>query len=167
MTKGFHAEIDGLAELIDVTDPKILSRPLRNFFNRSSETVKNNIKPLTPVDRGRLRSSMSHVVDSSSPPLWARIGTNVKYAKPVEFGTGKLSDAPDSSNRRYFPPPSALDVWAKRHGFTSGYQVAFAIWKRGGTAPRRMMRDGFDASVQKINSFLADAAREIGLEWKI
>lgn len=166
MTK-FNARVEGLPELIAVTDPKILNKPLRDFFNKSGETVKNNIKPLTPVDVNRLRGSMAHVVDKSSPPLWARIGTNVKYAKPVEFGTGILSDAPDSKGRRYFPPPSALEPWAQRHGFTSGFQVARIIFNRGGTPPRRMMRDGFDKSIQRINGLLSDAARQIGLEWEI
>lgn len=162
-----NARIEGLDELIAATDPKILSQPLRRFFDRSGETVKNEIKPLTPVDRGRLRSSMAHVVDPSNPPMWARIGTNVEYAKPVEFGTGILSDAPDSKRSRYFPPPAALDVWAKRHGLLSGFVAALAIFRRGGTKPKRMMRDGFDKSIQRINSHLADAAREIEQEWKV
>lgn len=40
---------------------------------------------LAPVDTGRLRNSISHVVDGNT----VYIGTNVEYAPYVELGTGK------------------------------------------------------------------------------
>lgn len=41
-------------------------------------------KEETPVDLGRLRNSMTHVVQGDS----AYVGTNVEYAPYVELGTG-------------------------------------------------------------------------------
>lgn len=44
----------------------------------------------TPVDTGRLRSSVSHAVSGDS----AYIGTNVEYAPYVEMGTVKMAPRP-------------------------------------------------------------------------
>lgn len=165
------AKVTGLDELIKRTSPDILKQPLRDFFNRAGEAVKNEAIPLTPVDRGRLRSDISHEVDSADLPLWAKIGTNVSYAKPVEFGTGLLSDAPDSKKRRYWPPWQALQPWARRHGFgageAGGRAVAYIIWKRGGTKPKRFMRDGFKNALNEINNHMGTLAIDIGKKWKI
>jgi len=164
-----HAGVEGLDQLIAKTNPQILQQPMRRFFDRSSERVKTNAKGNAPVDQGRLRSSITHNVDPRPLPLWARIGTNVNYAKPVEFGTGLLSDAPDSKRRRYFPPPEALDRWAQLHGFgeNAGRVVAYIIWLRGGTRPVRFLRDGFADALNDIKNYLADAATDVGRKWKI
>ena len=43
-------------------------------------------RPGPMVQTGRLRSSISHVVDSKGIPEWVKVGTNVKYAPFVELG---------------------------------------------------------------------------------
>ena len=45
------------------------------------------VKLVTPVDTGRLRNSMSHVVDRDR----VYIGTNVEYAVYVELGTSRMA----------------------------------------------------------------------------
>lgn len=45
--------------------------------------AEGHAKALTPVDTGRLRSSMSHAASGDA----AYIGTNVEYAPYVEFGS--------------------------------------------------------------------------------
>lgn len=45
--------------------------------------AERHAKALTPVDTGRLRTSMSHAAVGDS----AYIGTNVEYGPYVEFGT--------------------------------------------------------------------------------
>jgi hypothetical protein len=161
-----NVEIKGLDKLLKSANPKILAQPMTKFFNKSAERVRDQAKRKAPVDVGRLRSSLAIEVEKKPLPLWAKIGTNVAYAKPVEFGTGLLSDAPDSKHRRYFPPPAALEKWALRHGFQSGYQVARIIWLRGGTKPKRFLRGGMEQSLMAINNFLSTAAKEIGAAWK-
>lgn len=42
-------------------------------------------KAKCPVDTGRLRNSITHVIDSGRKEVY--IGTNVEYAPYVEFGT--------------------------------------------------------------------------------
>ena len=164
MSKGWDIKIKGLDKLLDKTDEKLLRKPMKNFFNRSAILVQNEARTRVPVDTGRLRNSISYAVDSSKLPLWAKIGTNVTYGKPGEFGTGLLSEAPDSKRRRYFPPPAALEKWASRRGTTGG-AVAMGIFKAGGTAPRPFLRPALGESLNAINGFLNRAAGEIANAW--
>jgi hypothetical protein len=167
-------KVEGLDELLSKATPMILAKPLRKFFASSGEQVRNSAKMKTPVHFGHLRRSMASEVDTAQLPMWAKIGTNVPYAKPVEYGTGLLSEAPDSKRRRYFPPPEALQRWAELHGFprrspggypVGGFLVARAIYRRGGTHPKRMLRDGLKDSFEKINTFLKTAADEVERAW--
>lgn len=50
-------------------------------------TADGYAKKLCPVDTGRLRNSITHIVDESE--LSVTVGTNVEYAPYVELGTGK------------------------------------------------------------------------------
>lgn len=159
--------IKGLDKLIKkARRDVILAEPLRDFFKRAVVIVQRNVKRRTPVDRGGLRNNVYTEVDNSRIPTWGKIGTNEKYAKPVEFGTGLLSDAPDSGRRRYFPPPAALDLWASRHGIPGGgYAVARAIYLRGGTKPVRMFREGLKASQPEIAQQLQGAKASMEKRW--
>ena len=47
---------------------------------------------LSPVDTGRLRSSLTFKVDGNSKGV--TIGTNVEYAPYQEFGTSKMTASP-------------------------------------------------------------------------
>jgi HK97 gp10 family phage protein len=57
--------------------------------------VERDAKIKAPVDTGRLRSSLTHATEdfgSDNPAV--TVGTNVEYAKHVEFGTSKQSAKP-------------------------------------------------------------------------
>lgn len=49
-------------------------------------------KDLCPVDTGRLRNSITHVVDEAAGAVY--IGTNVEYGPYVELGTEKMAAQP-------------------------------------------------------------------------
>lgn len=84
-------ETQGLEELLarfqrmGVDTEPILERALE----RGAKKLQAFIKPITPVDEGTLRNSIS--VEKSGH-LTYQIGTNLKYAAFVEYGTGKLGD---------------------------------------------------------------------------
>jgi len=46
------------------------------------------------VDTGRLRSSITHQVKAEGKKVIGRIGTNVEYARSLEFGTNKMAARP-------------------------------------------------------------------------
>lgn len=49
-------------------------------------------KRLCPVDTGRLRNSITHVLDSGEQAVY--VGTNVEYAPYVELGTSRQKAQP-------------------------------------------------------------------------
>lgn len=57
---------------------------------KSCILVEGDAKILVPVDTARLRNSITHEVEKTV----GRVGTNVEYAKFVEFGTVKMAPKP-------------------------------------------------------------------------
>lgn len=53
-------------------------------------SAEDHVKALAPVDTGRLRASITHLVDDRS----VTIGTNVEYAKYQEAGTSRMKAQP-------------------------------------------------------------------------
>jgi hypothetical protein len=75
-----------------------------------------------PVDRGPLRASLQPGLPVHRPELGLTeisTGSDLKYAPYQELGT-----------RPFWPPPGALEPWARRHG-VSEYVVRRAIARRG------------------------------------
>lgn len=148
-------------------DLRQLSGAFGRFLNRVAITIQGYARKRAPVDTGRLRNSIGIEIDSSIPPIWAKIGTNVNYARPMEYGTGKLSDDPASAHAAHFPPSGALDVWAKRHGIAGGgFVVARAIGRRGGLKPRRYLRGGLADSRGAIAGFVQQLDSDVKAIWQ-
>lgn len=49
--------------------------------------VERRAKQIVPVDTHRLQRDISHEVEEKDNKIFGRVGTNVEYAKYVEFGT--------------------------------------------------------------------------------
>lgn len=62
--------------------------PVAVDLTRRAVKVQNRARTLAPVDRGRLRSSITHELATERGELVARVGTNVEYALAVHNGTG-------------------------------------------------------------------------------
>ena len=90
--------------------------------------VTRDAKINAPVDTGRLRASITPEVRPHGPTVQGVVGSNVVYAPFQELGT-----------RPFWPPLSALEVWARRHG-TTAFLVARAIATRGIKAKRYLQR---------------------------
>ena len=86
----------GLEELIQTTAALHgqLGPMVRDFLSRSVLNIEGAAKDLCPVDTGRLRASIAHKVSSAPIPDWGSVGTNVLYARHVEFGTKKMKAQP-------------------------------------------------------------------------
>lgn len=85
-SSGMALTIEGLDDLREKCQAtELLDEPLRTFFTHAALEVEREIKLITPVDTGLLRSSMTHAVDLDTMPTWAQVGTNVGYAKELEF----------------------------------------------------------------------------------
>lgn len=132
-------EVKGLEEMMRRLDPSKVTPAIKRGMESAMRDAANQAKLQTSVDTGQLRASIESEVRVEGDDVLGVVGTNKEYAKPIEYGTGIFSDAPDSSHSPYFPPPSALEGWAKRHGLNA-FAVARGIFMRGGTKPHRMFR---------------------------
>ena len=68
--------------------------PLGQHLLRVAIRVEKRAKYMSPVDTGRLRSSITHALFREDGELVAHIGTNVEYALFVELGTSRMSAQP-------------------------------------------------------------------------
>lgn len=80
--------------------------------------AKTNLKTQRSWDEGNLANSI--MVDRVSGGMAAEVGPEAPYGPYVEHGT-----------KKHFPPPDALEDWARRHGFDSAWPICKAIAKRG------------------------------------
>lgn len=67
-----------------------LERQIALALAKVGFAAENHVKALAPVDTGRLRGSITHLVDDRS----VTIGTNVEYAKYQEMGTSRMKAQP-------------------------------------------------------------------------
>lgn len=78
-----------LAELFDSVDG-----PVGKFVTKLAIKVESGAKRRSPVDTGRLRSSITHELGHSGTIIEAHIGTNVNYAIFQELGTSRMRAHP-------------------------------------------------------------------------
>lgn len=62
--------------------------PAARLLIKKAVRVESAAKALCVVDTGRLRSSIHWAIGRDTKGLYADVGTNVKYAAWIEFGTG-------------------------------------------------------------------------------
>jgi len=82
------------------------------------KAARANLKERETWDLGNLANSI--LVDRTEGGAIVEVGPTAPYGPYVEFGT-----------KPHFPPPDALEGWAKRHGFESVWPICRAIAERG------------------------------------
>lgn len=65
---------------------------VKEIVNKTAASVNRKAKQKAPVDTGRLRSSIQ--MEAFKGGLAVEVGTNVKYAPYVEFGTRRMRAQP-------------------------------------------------------------------------
>lgn len=148
--------------------------------------IEGRAKRRCTVDRGRLRSSITHSnLLRRGDALVVHVGTNVSYARFVEFGTGpagrasRLTDTAREAMRELgyehgptggFPPIDELRGWAQRRGILKGLEeeeadaVVFAIARSiraRGTPAQPFLFPAFEESRDGI---VADVGRAVKIE---
>lgn len=91
----------GVKEIQKEAKKEVTRKALRVEAN-AKKSMRGGGKPHTPskpgqpprVDTGRLRASITHEVHEGFLTVTARVGTNVKYAIFLEFGTSKMAARP-------------------------------------------------------------------------
>ena len=143
-----HIELEGMKEVQEKMEQVISDLhgpPVLNAMRDATMKVQRDAKIAAPVDTGKLRASIVPEVALKDNVLEGVVGSNVKYAPYMEFGTGMHTErAMMGAGGRHFPPSSALELWAKRHRLPNGFVVARAIFRAGGLKPRRFLRQAFE-----------------------
>lgn len=83
-----------LKEIERFTEEK--QQAVKDVINESALNIQRGAKQRCRVDTGRLRSSIA--IEPYKNGYSAQVGTKVKYAPYVEFGTGKHVDIPAAAN---------------------------------------------------------------------
>lgn len=109
--------------------------------------AKVRLKDYGAVDTGHLRRSI--LVDYFQGGTVAEIGPTAPYGLYVEFGT-----------RPHFPPPDALESWARHHGFDSAWPICRAIAERG-LPEKPYLLPAFEAEKKKFRERLEKKIEEL------
>ncbi|MDY6834154.1 MAG: hypothetical protein SVY53_05065 [Chloroflexota bacterium] len=142
-------ELFGDKELLKKLDAdELVGPPLRHAFEGATELIEGEVKLGTPVDMGNLRRDITHEVASGPIPLWGKVGTHSKYAKPVEFGS-----------KPHWTSVRNLEGWARRH-HVNPYAVQRKIAKHG-TPAHRMFELGWKSSERDVEEYFQEAAKAI------
>lgn len=122
--------------------------PMLDAMRSAVLLVDRDAKKGAPVDTGRLRASITPEVRTQGNDVLGVVGSNVEYAPFVELGT-----------KPHWPPISALEVWARRHG-TSAFVVARAV-ARHGTKPKKYLQNAFIKNAVAIQRKIGDGVAGI------
>lgn len=154
MTNTIQLKITGYKETHDKIQQVVRDmhgEPLLNATRQAVLLCVASAKMKAPVDTGRLRADITGEVRAGGllgKDIQGVIGNQVFYAPYVHEGT-----------RPHFPPLSALEVWATRHG-TSARVVALAIARRG-TKARPYLTDAIVENEQKIVQIFENAVNQV------
>ena len=163
-----RTHIRGLAEAkrkLEQTAKDLHGGPMVNTFQKAVLLLVRDAKIKSPVDTGRLRSSITGEVTTirtlaGNNQLRGIAGTNVKYAPYMEFGTGVFTNGEKLHGSPHRPSPKYLKEWARRHK-TNEYVVARAIAMRGGLKPRKYFQYAADKNRDKIKKMIEDTVTGI------
>ncbi len=146
----WNLKIVGAEKLEKKLSAELFKTPLAQAIKKATLFLEREVKKNTPVDTGRLRSGITNQI----APDFGIVGTNVKYASFVEYGS-----------KPHWPPIAPLEAWASRHGMKgAGYAIARKIAAKG-TAARQMFGKGFTALQGKIGEFVKDCGEAISVKW--
>lgn len=157
-----RAEVRGLNEArqsLENIAEGLTGREMVQAMYQALNILGADAKRFSPVDTGRLRSSITGTVSKAgfpNPRLQGIVGTNVEYARFMEEGTGIF--AGNSPVR--MPPIEALEGWARRHK-VNAWSVAYAIYRRGGLRARRMFAKSLERNQERVVQILGDKVRVI------
>ena len=164
MSLGYEIDIEGLDEqvtLLEAYDSNV-DHYLEIAMLKSVNAIENNIKPFAPVDRGRLRSSITTEVSNmiTLSQIVGRVGPSLKaevYPQVMEFGR----------EPGHFPPLEPIQAWVKRvirppekELRSVAFLVARKIY-RSGIKGREYLKQGYEKSIDDVKRYFVDALEEI------
>ncbi len=155
-------EIKGLQELkkdfrqYSVKAVSTLEKSLLRGSLIVERTAKENLTKNRNVSTARLRNSITHRLGRETPLRpFAEVGTNVEYARDVEYGTSP-----------HYVPFRPLQLWARRKGLKAESANALAAYTQlkismYGTKPHPYLNPALKDNINQINRDIAEAIHGI------
>ncbi len=153
---------------------ELMNLPLMRAYESAAGIVNAAAKRKAPVNIGILRKSITwEVKEFLGFPQYARVGTNVGYARPVH--QGRMAGAK-------MPPVAAIAQWVsekkilntsarqRRKSVTSKQvqRVAFAIARsiaKKGIPPKPFLRDALITEGDKVRQAFILASKQMQILW--
>lgn len=87
----FSVKVEGADEIskaLMLKSSKVADNAQVKMLTMAALMVESEAKQKAPIDKGVLRSSITHKLEGSTGARMARVGTNIEYAVYQEYGTG-------------------------------------------------------------------------------
>lgn len=119
-------------------------------MKKAAYVVQNRAKENAPVMYGQLRGSITHEAPIfTNNNVGAIIGTNVKHARWMEYGTGVYSTDPNSTRQPIRPKTAKVLAWKGRDGkWHHARQIA-------GVKGKRYMGRAFDETKEEVRRLIS------------
>lgn len=148
------------------TDPEWIQVPAGTFLRDWREDMRQEAIERAPRYTEELVRAIESAQDTRKFPLWARVFADVPQARWAEYGTGLLSEDPDSAKQAYFPNIEGIRNWAIDHGLDP-YMVALGIFERGGTPPTHFFSDAERAADLNFNIRISRFGQDVEARVKV
>lgn len=99
---GLKLKILGVEALQKKLSAETIKTPLGQAIKKITLFTEREAKKAAPWQTGRLRSSITSRIESTPIAPFGVIGTNVKYAEFVEYGTKKMEPRHMVGSRKVF-----------------------------------------------------------------
>jgi len=144
-----------------LTTADFVAKPAGVFLREWREDLKDEALSRAPVGAtGRIVRALQSQQDTARFPLYARVFSEAPEARWSEYGTGVLSEDPQSAKRPYFPPVEGVREWSAYHSLDP-YIVALGIFERGGTKPTHFFSEAERAADASFAQKMMRFGREI------
>jgi len=157
----FKVELQGAKEITDLLKrvPKEKEAEVKAEMGdvalKIQRRAKVYLRTQAAMDTGHLSTTI--LAEFSPKGIEAEIGPTAKYGIYIEFGAG-----PAIGHKKFFPPPDALESWARHHGFDSAWPICKVIFERG-LRPKPYLTPAYDDFSGEL---LIRLEKVMGKEWK-
>jgi len=158
-----NVKIDGLDALIKDTDPAVLREPLSRFFTRAGMVNMSETQKRSPVDTGRLRSSLAR---GGADSVWS-LHSKSRLPDRLIVGT-KVTHKGESYPAKLETEAGYHYRGGRAHGRAHPKAVGpFATMRTGllGKPTKGWFSGGIRLASKRFPEFMRRMAREIEEHW--
>lgn len=171
MSEFFEVKITGLREAMNYFSglDAQFDNDIKKVMDDIARDIKAEASSLAPKDLGQLSRSIkttpTYLVSNGFYSV--NVGSDIKYAPMMEYGTGRNSDHPSGGLREHKVSAEALKGWvARKIGGTQktveriAFLIARSIKRKGGLMPRRFLRTALAQQAKTIDERFKLAIRK-------